>query len=330
MISFREGKMKIKLNNKEYLWMVIGALILLVVILVALHFQAGQKSVTQLAFKARRLDLVAQMRLDLASASEAEKSAVLAITDQESKTFADQAREATGKVEREHNELEELLAIKSIQKERDLLIQFSRGFTDFQRIDSNLLVLATKNTNIKAYGLTFGPAADALKEMDTALSRLVTKSADFPEARNVTLLACDAQIAALRIQTLLAPHIAEESDRKMDELEAQMTKEDMEVRKDLGSLAAIREYHGNPDLEIALSNWARFSEVKGRIIALSRENTNVKSLTISLGQKRKVLFLCQDLLSALQQTILDEPIMGVNYGSVSNPRSLQLETPKNK
>ena len=84
--------MKIKLNNKEYLWMVIGALILLVVILVALHFQAGQKSVTQLAFKARRLDLVAQMRLDLASASEAEKSAVLAITDQESKNFADQAR----------------------------------------------------------------------------------------------------------------------------------------------------------------------------------------------------------------------------------------------
>ena len=109
-----------------------------------------------------------------------------------------------------------------------------------------------------------------------------------------------------------------------------MTKEDMEVRNDLGGLAAIHEFHGNPDLEIALSNWARFSEVKGRILALSRENTNVKSLTISLGQKRKVLFLCQDLLSALQQTILDEPIMGVNYGSVSNPRSLKLETTKNK
>jgi hypothetical protein len=322
--------MKIKLNIKDYLWMVIGALMLLMVILVALHLQTGQKSVVQLAFKARRADMVAKMRLNLASASEAEKSAVLAISDQDSKTYADQARAATLEAEREQNELRELLAAGGTLKESDLLVQFSRVFTDFMRIDSDLLVLATKNTNIKAYGLTFGPAADALKEMDTALSRLVTKSADFPEARNVTLLACRAQIAALRIQTLLAPHIAEESDRKMDELEAHMTKEDMEVRKDLDGLASIREFHGNPDLEIALSNWARFSEVKERIIALSRENTNIKSLTISLGQKRKVLFLCQDLLSALQQTILDEPVMGVNYGSVSNPRSLQLETTKNR
>jgi hypothetical protein len=322
--------MKIKINIKDYIWMVIGALILLMVILVALHLQTGQKSVVQLAFKARRADLVAKMRLNLASASEAEKSAVLAISDQDSKTYADQARAATLEAEREQNELRELLAAGGTLKESDLLVQFSRVFTDFMRIDSDLLVLATKNTNIKAYGLTFGPAADALREMDTALSRLVTKSADFPEARYVTLLACRAQIAALRIQTLFAPHIAEESDRKMDELEAHMTKEDMEVRKDLGGLAAIREFHGNPDLEIALSNWAWFSEVKGRILTLSRENTNVKSLTISLGQKRKVLFLCQDLLSALQQTILDEPIMGVNYGSVSNPRSLQLETTKNR
>jgi hypothetical protein len=124
---------------------------------------------------------------------------------------------------------------------------------------------------------------------------------------------------------LLAPHIAEESDRKMDELEEQMIKEDKEVRKDLGDLSAIQKLGGNPDLETVFSNYKRFSEVRRRILTLSRENTNVKSLTISLGQKRKVLFLCQDALSSLQQTILEEPIIGVNYGSVSNPRSMQVE-----
>ena len=69
--------------------------------------------------------------------------------------------------------------------------------------------------------------------MDIALSKLVAKSASSPDAGNVALLAFGAQTAALRIQTLLAPHIAEENDKKMDELEALMTREDREVHNDL-------------------------------------------------------------------------------------------------
>ena len=319
--------MTIKPGIKEFLWMATGAAILLVVIFVALHFRTGQGPAEQFAFKAKRVDLVARMRLTLASASEAEKSAVLAVTDQDSQTFADQARAATAEVELERKELGELLAAGGTRGEKDLLAQFSKVFTDFQRIDNDLLVLAVKNTNIKAYGLAFGPAADALKEMDTALSSLVAKSAGSPEAGNVTSLAFGAQTAALRIQTLLAPHIAEESDKKMDELEALMTKEDQDVRKDLDGLVSLQKLHGDPDLETAASDYARFSEVRGRILALSRENTNVRSLAMSLGQKRKVLFLCQDALSALQQAIQEEPVSGVNYEPVSGPRSLQVGKP---
>jgi hypothetical protein len=322
--------MKIKFSIKDFLWMATGALIFLLVILLVSHFQIGPKSIKQLGFKAKRVDLVAQMRLNLASGSEAEKSAVMAITDQDSKTFADQARAATLEVERDQNELGELLQTGGTQNERDLLVQFSRVFTDLKRIDSDLLVLAIQNTNIKAYGLAFGPAADALKEMGTALSSIVTKSAASQDAKNVTLLAYGAQIATLQIQTLLAPHIAEESDRKMDELEAQINKEDKEVRKDLDGLAAIQKFSGDPDLKIALSEYIRYCEIRGRILSLSRENTNVQSLSLSLGQKRKVLFLCQDVLSALQKTILEEPIIGMNYGSVSNPRSMQVEKIKDR
>jgi hypothetical protein len=330
LISFKEDIMKIKFSINDFLWMAGGALIFLLIILLVSHFQTGPKPIEQLAFKAKRVDLVDRMRLNLASGSEAEKSAVMAVTDQDSKTFADQARAAILEVEREQSELGELLAAGGTQNERDLLVQFSRAFTDLQRIDTDLLVLAIKNTNIKAYGLAYGPAADALKEMGTSLSSLVTKSAGFPDARNVALLAFGAQIAALRIQTLLAPHIAEESASKMDEMESQMAMNDKEVIKDLGGLAAIQGFRDNPDLEIARSNYARFGEIRIRILTLSRENTNVQSLTISLGQKRKVLFLCQDILSALQKIILEEPIIGVNYGSVSNPRSLQVEKIKDR
>jgi hypothetical protein len=306
--------------TKDIRWMVFGAVLLLAIVLVALHFQKGQIPAELLAFKAKRVDAVERMRLALASASEAEKSAVMAITDEDSQKYADQARAAAAGVERERNELGQLLATGGTQHEKDLLAQFSKGFADFQSVDRDLLALAVKNTNIKAYNLAFGPAASAITEMNDALSRLVSKSAASPEARTVAPLAFGAQTAALRIQALLAPHIAEESDAKMDAMEARMTADDQEVRKDLDGLAALPSFTGDTDLTAARSAYERFSLVRAKIIPLSRENTNVRSLAISLDQKRKVMFLCQDALASLQQAILEEPIPGVNYGTPASPR----------
>ena len=213
-------------------------------------------------------------------------------------------------VERGRKELEELLQTGGTKTEQDLLAQFSQAFAEFQRIDKDLLDLAVQNTNLKAYSLAFGPAAEALKEMDAALSRIVAQNVNStsPDARQVMQLADDARIGALRIQTLLPPHIAEETDQKMDELEALMAKEDLEVRKDLEGLAALLKPGGSPDIETATSRYAKFSEIKAQIIKLSRENTNVRSLAISLNQKRKVMLMCQDALAALEQAIQQEPI----------------------
>ena len=113
--------MRIKPGIKELMWMVTGAVILLVVMLVVLHFRTEQSPAEQLVFKAKRLDLVARMRLTLASASEAEKSAVLAVTDQDSQTFASQARAATAEVERERKELGELLATGGTRAKKTFL-----------------------------------------------------------------------------------------------------------------------------------------------------------------------------------------------------------------
>jgi hypothetical protein len=312
--------MTMKPGGKDVFWMAFGVVMLLAVMLVVLHVQKGQSPTDQLAFKAKRVDLVERMRLALASASEAEKSAVMAITDEDSQKYADQARAATAEVNQGSKELGDLLQAGGTANEKELLAQFSKVFAEFQRIDSDLLVLAVKNTNLKAYGLAFGPAAAALQEMDTALSHVVAKSATAPEARNIALLAFGAQTAALRIEALLAPHIAEESDQKMDELEARMTREDRTVRKNLDELARLPMFSGDADLETARSSYANFSKIRTQILTLSRENTNVRSLAISLNQKRKVMLVCQDALAALQQAILQEHIAGVNYGPPSNPR----------
>jgi hypothetical protein len=306
--------MRIKPGFSDALWMAAGAAILLLFILLVLFFGKPPNPAAELAFKAQRLDLVGRMQLGVASASEAEKSAVLAITDQESQAFADQAHASTADVEREMRELVELLDGGGTQGEKDLLAEFSHRFTEFQRIDNELLSLAGKNTNLKAYALTFGPAAGALNEMSAALSRLVTANADARNAQKVMSLAFGAEIGALRIQTLLPPHIAEASDSRMDEFEALMTQEDERVRSDLEGLGALPKLNGDANVAVAASRYAQFREIKKQVLALSRENTNVRSLSISLNQKRKVMLACHDVLSDLQEAIRKEPIAGVTYG----------------
>ena len=303
--------MPIKPGARDFLWMVVGAAGLLVVMLVVWHFRYQPSPAEQLAFKARRIALVESMRLNLASASEAEKSAVMAVTDADSQTYADQARAAATTVEQARKELGDLLQTGGTRNEKDSLAQFSQAFAEFQRIDTELLDLAVKNTNLKAYSLAFGPAAAALQEMGAALARLVT------DDLKVTRLADDARIAALRLQALLPPHIAEENDQKMDEMEALMAREDRVVRKDLEDLATMPNLTGNPDLKAAASDYARFTDIKSQILKLSRENTNVRSLTISLGQKRKAMLMCQDALASLKTAIEREP---ATERAPANPR----------
>ncbi len=297
--------MELKSGFRDLLLVGSGAAVLLVLVLLALHYQSAWNSAQRLELKARKVELVERMRYSLAAASEAEKSAVLAVTDEDSQAFADQAGAATAEVERLRKVLGEILAAGANQKEKELLVSFSADFTNFQRIDRDLLALAVKNTNVKAFALAIGPAAQEANETDSALSRFLAKHATLPQ--RILLLAAGAQAAGLRLETRLAPHIAEQSDRKMDELEALMAKDDREVRAALDGLAAQPELRADPDLATARSSYARFSEVRTQILALSRENTNVRSLAISLDQKRKAMSVCQDALYALQQAIAEEP-----------------------
>lgn len=301
-------------------WLIAGTLFLALVITLMWHLSQDTNPAKELAFKASRVDVVGRMQAGLASAAEAEKSAVLAITDQDSQTFADQARAATAEVERERQELGKLLATGGTKGEKDLFSQFSEAFGNLQRIDDEVLRLAVKNTNVKAYALAFGPAADTVAELDAALSRVIAKHAAASDATQVLRLASGVRVAILRIQTLLAPHIAEESDAKMDQLEASMAKEATQARKDFDGLTKLPTLKGDADLASAASSLLRYGELKDRILALSRENTNVRSLALSLNQKRKAMTVTQDALNALRQAILDEPIAGVTYGRPAHPR----------
>jgi hypothetical protein len=301
-------------------WLLGGVVFLALLLAFLLYFREDASPARQLSDKASRVDVVARMQLGLASESEAEKSAVLAITDKDSQTFADQARAATAEVERDRQEIGSMLAASGTQREKDLLAQFTEAFSRLKSLDEEVLGLAVKSTNLKAYSLLFGAAASTLAEMDASLARVIAKHPDSPSAKRVMPMAFGARLGVLRIQALLAPHIAEENDAKMDQMEASMGKEAAAVRKDLDGLAALAELAADADVTAALSQFGQYEKVKTQILSLSRANTNVRSLALSLNQKRKATAVCLDALSALKAAILEEPIAGVTYGRPAKPR----------
>jgi hypothetical protein len=303
-----DSAVALKPGTRDFCWIAGGAIVLLALAAVMLYFHRDPDPAARIAFKTQRLDRVGEMRLALATASEAELSAVMATTDEESQAYADQARAAVAQVEQGRVALADLLRRGGARGEQDSLAVFTAAFDDFRRIDRELLDLAVRNTNLKAYGLAFGAAADQIERMDAALSRIEAENAASAHAVEVMQLAGDARIAALRIATLLAPHIGEESGPKMDELEARMAREDRTVRANLARLASVPGAAAGGRLAIAEASYARFGEIRAQILQLSRENTNVRSLTLSLTERRTVLLKCQDALAALERAIRQETI----------------------
>ena len=304
-------------RSADWRWFTAGILVMVLAVLMMHHYQAQGSRVERLARQHRRLEVVERMARDLARAAEAEKSAVMAATDEESEAFAADARAGTAAVAAGRDELAALLPAGGDQ-EKELLARFTAALAEYEQLDRELLDLAVRNTNLKASALAFGPAAESAGALDEALSRLLARMADSnsPHARRIMLMASDARDGTLRTLALLPAHIAADNAAHMDSLEAGFAAEDRRVRANLDHLAVLVPPAGRADLAAATAACDRFAEVKGRILELSRQNTNVRSLALSLNQKRLVTVKCQDALAALEQSVRREPVPG----APANPR----------
>ena len=302
---------------RSFLWTLPAAFLFVVLVIVALRSHSTEERSEQLVSRAHVADLVERMRVSLATASDAERSAVLAITDEDSQRFANQSRAASTEVERLRTELANELAKGDYSTEQQNLARFTRSFGEFKTLDAEILALAVKNTNLKANGLAFGEAAQTVDEINQALGTLLDKSAT---PRDAALSAARAQVALLHIQTLLAPHIAEESEPKMRALETRMAADDKTVRANLDALSATPQLKSDPDVAAARAKYARYDALRTQILALSHDNTNVRSLSLTLdGHRGQVMSACQDALGELRRTLLAEPAQEAPV----NPRHMQ-------
>jgi hypothetical protein len=249
------------------------------------------------------IEIVSRMRINLLKSTDLEKGAVMAVTDEESQVFAEQSRKSADAVERDYLELKGLIDAAKIDKEMALLKEFGDNWNNIRVIDGELLSLAVENTNIKAANLSYTAAAQAIATFERLLSEAMEIPTSDGERVQMAKLAFQAATSAYVIYSLEAPHINEAQDKKMDELENLMGMNEKKVRNALNNLSRLTDRQGKSIFNEALVAFSKFMEVHKEVVRLSRMNTNIKSLQLSLGRKRKVAAQCEEILNSLQDTV---------------------------
>ena len=258
----------------------------------------GSRPVLTQQVEARRL--ASDLRVQFSKAADASNRAVMADTDEASGAAAREAEQAMQAVERDVEALQRILQELAYGDEIRLLETFKARFVEYRALDADILPLAVENTNIKAQRLSFGPARDAANAFRQSFEAAGRTS------RNtccVEALVAKATTAVLEVQVIQARHIAESDEASMSRMEAEMAASEAAARKALETLKGLLPPSAGPQLAAAATALDRFTAINADLVTLSRRNSNVRSLALSLGRKRTVTAESDDILHALEDAL---------------------------
>jgi len=286
------------------------ARLLTTVVLVAATLGCGREDVNATLEKVSRArELTADLTVQFTMASDAANRAVMADTDEASTEFAKESKASTEAVEKDVPLLRSALTALGYEQEEKLLTDFDRNFAEYRKLDERVLGLAVENTNVKAQNLAFGAGQDAADMFRDALTAV--KPANPGDSARVDTLVANAILTVREIQVLQAPHIANADEAVMTRMEQKMSTSERAAQTALNSLRSLSSAASRTKLDAAAAALKRFLELNAQIIALSRKNTNVHSLMLSLDEKRKATVACSDSLRALQTTLAKRGYSGI-------------------
>ena len=246
-----------------------------------------------------KLALLDRIEVAFGRSVDAEKSAVLAVTDAESASLAGESRAADAEIDRDLDELAKVIAVDQRPGEVAKLSTLTTVWAGLKAIDERVLSLDAANTNLKATRLSAGDAARSLDRLVAALEAMAATSSDPERVRELA----QASIAALRIQILHAPHIASADDAEMDRLEGRIRDSSHVVDRVLSELRSDPASAAGAHLADAASAWGEYERASAEVLRLSRENTNVRSLAISVGEKRQATEAFRNAIAALDDEV---------------------------
>ena len=259
----------------------------------------GEPALVQLV-DARRL--ASDLHVQFTKAADASNRAVMADTDEASAEAAREAEHARQAVQQQIDRLQPILQSLGYAAELQHLDAFKARFAEYQALDKEILPLAVENTNLKAQRMSFGPAQEASDAFRSSLEA-AGKSAASKDVDAVAALVGRATAALLEIQVIQARHIAEADEAAMSRMEARMTASEAAAQNALDTLKKRLPSSAAAELTAATAAFERFKMTNAEIVRLSRRNSNVRSLALSMGRKRTVTAQCDDDLRALDEAL---------------------------
>jgi len=244
--------------------------------------------------------LAADLHVQFSRASDASSRAVMADTDEASVAFAREAVQAKEALQKDSAALQPILQTLGYSDEIRFLEQFDQRFAAYRKLDDTILELAVENTNLKAQRLSFGPGQ---QEADAFRDALVAVPADGANGWRARALAAGAVASVREIQALQAPHIADLDDAVMTQIEKRIASAEASARSALAGLGPLVPPGSRGGLAAASAALDRFMAVNAQVMALSRRNTNVRSLVLSLNQKAPLVTACEESLNALRDSL---------------------------
>lgn len=286
---------------KRYAVMGIGLAVVLALVLLAFLERPGLRLEQAAASQMRLLQEVTGMRAELRKALEAEKSALLAPSREQASRFAEQAEQAARAVEQGRASLEQGLRADGAAALLEPLDAFNTAWGELREIDKEFLPMVVQKTNTLASMLSYSEGVAALERLEGSLREAMDLA---PDKDGRTAAACFSVLAeAAKILALQGPHIAEASEGRMDTLEAAMRAGADRARAALADAAGRARGPELEALDRARREMDAFLEVNSRILALSRINSDVKSLALSMQRKQNAAAACEAALAAIQARI---------------------------
>jgi hypothetical protein len=255
-------------------------------------------ALTQL-LEARRF--ASEMHVAFTQTAEASNRAVMANDDATAQAAASEARERGAVVDSHLAALRSTLQALGYKNDLAQLESFESRFAEYRRLNDEVLSMVVENSNLKAQRLSFGPASEAADAFYEALEAATRNgAADNPCCARE--LAARAWASLLEIRVLYSRHIAEADDGEMTRMEALMTTSATAARDAVAELTKMLPAASAP-LAAGRSALDRFLAVHAEIIQLSRRNSNVRALALSLGQKRMLTAEGEAELQALEAAL---------------------------